>query len=183
MTWFPCTWPLWRLWIFAWDLWISSSLTTARMAQLCMYSGNLCRPLQTHVYTTFRMYWPYSTCAEMVICACTHSLLGSRIFWLNWTFTICLTCLKNRLSVFHMCNCFEVSQTHLFSWVSIIWSEILNRKVGALPIILGALGKDKNEYDTVLACSVGTINWLLQSWLKSLFLYWLGSSLCVLIIF
>lgn len=115
----------------------------ARISQLQMRPQHLSRPPKRHVHAKFRMYWPYSTHAVMVVCACTQNLLGSRSFWLSWTCAIGLTCLKNRLSVFHVCNCSEVSQMHLFPCVSIIWTEILNRNMDILPLIWAALGKEE----------------------------------------
>lgn len=87
--------------------------------------------------------WPYSTCVEMVVCACTQNLLGSRSFGLNCTCAIGLTFLRNRLSVFHVCNCSEVSQMHQFPCLCIIWTEILDRNMGILPLMRAALGKEE----------------------------------------
>lgn len=104
-----------------------------------------CRPPKKHVHAKFRMCWPYSTHAEMVACACTQNLLGSRSFWLNWTCAIGLTFLRNRLSIFHVCNCSEVSQMHQFPCLCIICTEILDRNMGILPLIWAALGKEETS--------------------------------------
>lgn len=152
------------------------------MSQLWMCPQHLCRPPKKHVHKKFRMYWPYSTRAEMVICACTQNLMSSRSFWLNWTCAIGLTFLRNRLSVFHVCNCSEVSQMHQFPCLHYL-DRNPGQKYGNPAFNTSSTRERGNEYDTVLTCSICSLNWMLQSWLKSLFSFWLGITLCIIMLF
>lgn len=113
------------------------------MSQLWMCPRLLCRPPKEHVHAELRARWPHSTCAEMGLCACTQNLLGSTGSGLNGTCAAGLTFLTNRLSVFHVRSCTEVSQMHPFPCVPIIWAEILDRNMGILLLIRAPLGEEE----------------------------------------
>lgn len=115
----------------------------AGMSQLWMRPRLLCRPPKERVHPELRAHWPHSTRAEMGLCACTQNLLGSTSPGLNGTCAAGLTFLTNRLSVFHVCSCSEVSQMHQFPCVCIIWAEILHRNMAILPLIRAALGEEE----------------------------------------
>lgn len=113
------------------------------MPQLWMHPRPLWRPPEEHEHAELRTRWPHSTRAEMGLCACTPSLLGSTRSGLNGTCAADLTFLANRLSVFHVCSRSEISQMHQFPCVHIIWAEILDRNIGILPLMQAALGEEE----------------------------------------
>lgn len=161
---FPCIWPLRALSLCVGFVDLQHSYCSeqaAKMSQSHMCPLHLCSPPKKHVHTKFRMHWPYSRHAEMEVCACTQNLLGSRSFWLNWTCVVGLTFLRNRLSVFLVCNCSEISQTHQFPCACIIWIEILDKKYGNPAFNTSSTRERGNECGTILACSIFTLDWLL----------------------